>query len=142
MTHTNPNLDYIRLREVEDPIEGFNLFLRRNIPPAWLPHYLDSDDNEAEFVRRKIQKVIDRNPDVPPDSWINDHWQLCEFARVLVDADPSFDAAQQVCDFFEKPYKWEAEHQIWVDSGRPTSDKNESGFDRWDEFCEHLEQLP
>jgi hypothetical protein len=51
--------DYVALCDATDPIEAFDLFLRRNIPAAWLTHYLRIDnDNEAELVRRVIRGAM------------------------------------------------------------------------------------
>jgi len=36
--------------------EAFNIFIRRWIDPRWWPHLMDSDDNEAEYVRRWIRR--------------------------------------------------------------------------------------
>lgn len=46
--------EYINLRyEITDPIEAFNLFIKRNLPELYA-HFIDSDDNEAEYVRRIV----------------------------------------------------------------------------------------
>jgi hypothetical protein len=46
--------DYLTLRHTQDPIEAFNLFIKRWVHPSWWPHLMDNDDNEAEYVRRVI----------------------------------------------------------------------------------------
>lgn len=46
---------YIALRETDDPIEAFDIFIQRWVHPSWWPHLMDNDDNEAEFVRRVIR---------------------------------------------------------------------------------------
>lgn len=47
--------EYIELRTSIDPIKAFNLFVKRNCPADVQAHFADSDDNEAEFVRRIIR---------------------------------------------------------------------------------------
>jgi hypothetical protein len=52
---SKPDDSYIELRTTNDPIKAFNLFIERNVDPSLHAHYADSDDNEAEFVRRSIR---------------------------------------------------------------------------------------
>lgn len=50
--------EYIQLRyKITDPIEAFNLFIKRNIPDLYA-HFIDDDENEAEFVRQIIKDAI------------------------------------------------------------------------------------
>jgi len=49
--------DYLELQAGNDPIACFNVFIRRWVDPAWWPHLMDSDDNEAEYVRRAIERA-------------------------------------------------------------------------------------
>lgn len=48
--------EYIKLRYSTDPIEAFNLFIKRNCPDLYA-HFIDTDDNEAEYVRRIISST-------------------------------------------------------------------------------------
>jgi len=48
--------EYLRLRYKASAIEAFNLFIKRNVPEDLHAHFADSDDNEAEFVRRAIDR--------------------------------------------------------------------------------------
>lgn len=50
--------DYLALRNAEDPVAAFNLFVKRWVHPDWHPHLMNSDDNEAEFVRSAIRLAI------------------------------------------------------------------------------------
>jgi hypothetical protein len=57
--------EYLRLRELSeeaarerDAIEAFNLFLKRWVHPDWWGHIMDDDDNDAEYVRRAIRRVV------------------------------------------------------------------------------------
>lgn len=65
MTTTAPSQEeqdtrgYVELRYATDPIQAFNLFIKRNCPDNYT-HFIDSDDNEAEFVRRIIQAHTDQ----------------------------------------------------------------------------------
>ena len=68
----------------------------------------------------------------PSQDWITDHDELCRFAAVLLYVHRS--SAQDILYFFEKPWKWEPEHQIWVDCGRPDSAEDEG----WEAFLDQL----
>lgn len=58
MTELSKELEeYIRLRNTTDPIEAFNIFIKRNCPDLYA-HFIDTDDNEAEFVRRAINSQL------------------------------------------------------------------------------------
>lgn len=50
--------DYLALRDSQDAEAVFNLFVKRWVHPSWHPHLADSDDNEAEYVRRTIRAAI------------------------------------------------------------------------------------
>lgn len=50
--------DYLALQSATDPEAAFNLFVHRWVHPTWHPHLADSDDNEAEYVRRAIRKAL------------------------------------------------------------------------------------
>ncbi len=53
------NEEYLALAGYGENIgaeEAFNIFIRRWIDPRWWPHLMDSDDNEAEYVRRWIRR--------------------------------------------------------------------------------------
>jgi hypothetical protein len=55
--------DYVKLSgqaggECPDPIEVFNIFIKRNVDTKHHAHLADSDDNDAEFVRRAIRDAI------------------------------------------------------------------------------------
>lgn len=47
--------EYLALRYAENPVEAFNLFIKHWVPPKWHAHLVDTDDNDAEFVRRHIR---------------------------------------------------------------------------------------
>ena len=44
--------------------------------------------------------------------------EVLTFGRILVAAD-WFDTPQNLLDYFEKPYKWDREHELWVGCDRP-----------------------
>ncbi len=50
--------------------------------------------------------------------------ELVSFAHVLKTLDafvvPGGDEADELLRFFEKPWKWDAEHEAWVRLGRPS----------------------
>lgn len=54
--------EYVLLRETSDAIEAFNLFIKRNCPDRYA-HFIDSDDNEGEYVRRAIVANIQSEKD-------------------------------------------------------------------------------
>lgn len=41
-------------RALTDPVEAFDEFIRRWVAPTMQAHLLDSDDNDAEFIRSLI----------------------------------------------------------------------------------------
>lgn len=57
---TADDAEYVALRDATDPIDAFNLFVKRNVDPSLHAHFADSDPNEAEYVRRAIKAAIDR----------------------------------------------------------------------------------
>ncbi len=50
--------------------------------------------------------------------WYDDHRELVQFASVLEEAG-AFSNAREAIYFFEKPWKWANEWQVWVNLGRP-----------------------
>lgn len=60
MTAAEEQAEYQALRFATDPIEAFNLFVKRHVDPSLHAHFADDDDNEAEYVRRAISLAIDR----------------------------------------------------------------------------------
>jgi len=69
----------------------------------------------------------------PSQDWITDHDELCRLAAVLLYARHS--TGLEVLEFFERPWKWEPEHQLWVDCGRPDNSVDEG----WESFVEQLD---
>lgn len=61
--------DYLKLSGQSEctPVEAFDIFIKRWVDPRWWPHLMDSDDNDAEFVRRHIYNHIDRRDDDDPE---------------------------------------------------------------------------
>ncbi|WP_396921610.1 hypothetical protein [Mycolicibacterium sp.] len=47
--------EYLALRYADYPVEAFDLFVKYWVPPKWHAHLADTDDNDAEFVRRHIR---------------------------------------------------------------------------------------
>jgi len=66
--------------------------------------------------------------------WFARQAETLGFARVLVAAE-LLDTPEAVLDFFEKPYRYDPEHQIWDVCRRPTS-----GSIGWNWFIRKLEQ--
>jgi hypothetical protein len=68
--------------------------------------------------------------------WTQDLAEVVVFGHVLVDTN-QLDIARDVLDYFEKPHKWQPEHELWEEAGRPhgASDKG------WDEFLHRLDWL-
>lgn len=48
--------EYVKLRYATDAIEAFNIFVKRNCDPTLYAHFMDDDDNEAEYVREAIRQ--------------------------------------------------------------------------------------
>ena len=68
--------------------------------------------------------------------WTDDHYEIVEFAEMLVDAD-LLESAKDVIYFLDKPWKWNNEHEAWVRHGRPADDT----ADGWFPFHKELEQF-
>lgn len=51
------------------------------------------------------------------EDWFMTHTEIVAFARSLV-ASGEFDT-EALLGYFEKPWKWSAEHEIWCKAGRP-----------------------
>lgn len=66
--------------------------------------------------------------------WIADRVEILTFAGILVRAD-WLDTAQEVLDYFEKPWKWTVERELWIACGRPDFDD-----EGWNWFTAKLEQ--
>lgn len=52
------------------------------------------------------------------DRWFDDGDQVLRFARILVASD-AFTEPDEVVDYFEEPWKWDGEYQLWERSGCP-----------------------
>ncbi|WP_141564416.1 hypothetical protein [Mycolicibacterium palauense] len=48
------------LNTSDDPIEVFNAFVTLRTDPSLHAHFADSDDNDAESVRRAIRRALGR----------------------------------------------------------------------------------
>jgi hypothetical protein len=66
--------------------------------------------------------------------WTTDHTELCRLAAVLLYTRPDT-TPLAVLEFFERPWKWEPEHQIWVDCGRPDNSEDAG----WESFVARLD---
>ena len=51
-------------------------------------------------------------------AWWCDPQEVIRFAHVLVDADQLGACQHQVITFFETPWEWDIEYQIWCDAAR------------------------
>jgi hypothetical protein len=72
-------------------------------------------------------------PVTPP--WYANHSELTEFGSVLIEA--SFlDTVEDLQYFYEKPWKYDNEHETWEGCGKP-SDRTDEG---WEWFLRKLEQ--
>lgn len=69
-------------------------------------------------------------------AWTTDLAELVAFASVAIDAALIEDTAKDMLYFFEKPQKWEPEHELWVNANRPVI-----GDDGWPFFCRQLDRL-
>ncbi|MCH9731655.1 MAG: hypothetical protein K0U84_18595 [Actinomycetia bacterium] len=73
--------NYVRFRATKDPIEAFNLFIRQWVSPAMHAHLLDDDDNDAQWMRDRIEHAIQDAGGNPPDRvFIDDRghrWEWC-----------------------------------------------------------------
>lgn len=60
--------------------------------------------------------------------WYENHGGLVAFAKALNEWG-AFHSAGQAIYFFEKPWKWEAAHHVYVAAGRPVP--GEDGWRQW-----------
>lgn len=70
-----------------------------------------------------------------PGDWDESFAEVLRFGRVLNNAE-EFDNPSEVLYYFEKPYKWDREHETWSEMGEPYDD----GDDSWSEFVEYLDE--
>ncbi len=66
-------------------------------------------------------------------TWCEDHEEVLNFARILDEAG-RFGSVSDVLYYFEKPYKWTADYELWQRMGEPTSDNPKA----WDDFTAAL----
>jgi hypothetical protein len=81
--------------------------------------------NEATLPGRNDYDLASARSDIV-------HW----FGVVLVSAGVLHDVGG-VLDYFEKPWKWNREYNLWHQVGEPTEDNPDS----WDAFCLKAAQL-
>lgn len=69
------------------------------------------------------------------DEWTNDRGELVDVGRMLNDAG-CFPTPEDVLNYFEKPWKWSNERELWVAADRPSpSDRG------WELFAARLDAL-
>jgi hypothetical protein len=74
----------------------------------------------------------------PAGRWFDDYTEIVKFGQVLYAADRFGEPeAQSVLYYFEKPWKWDNEHDAWVKRGQPI----EAGQHDWDGFLHDTEVL-
>lgn len=66
---------------------------------------------------------------VDQSEWWSNPQEVIRFARVLIDADQLGGCQHRVVAFFESPWDWGDEHQIWCDAGRPHDAGTGATFD-------------
>jgi hypothetical protein len=49
--------------------------------------------------------------------WYDSHDAIVEFASILIDAE-QLDTPREVLRYFEKPWKWTPEYELWVSLGK------------------------
>jgi len=69
------------------------------------------------------------------EEWFHNPNSVLMFGGALVRVD-YFDSAKDLLYYFEKPWKWTTEHELWEGCNRP--DLDEEG---WDWFLRKLEEL-
>lgn len=73
------------------------------------------------------QPSFDGSEDRP--MWWTDPHEVIRFARFLVDADQLGACQHTVITFFEAPWDWDSEHQMWCEAGCPHTDSSGHDFD-------------
>lgn len=76
------------------------------------------DDKVLERARRAVAELDGR--------WFADFEEICSFAEVLVEMDV-LTARRDVVDFFRRPWRFAAEHDVWVRCGRPVDVRGSAG---------------
>lgn len=69
-----------------------------------------------------------------PGDWDENFSEVLRFARVLNNAE-EFDNPNEVLYYFEKPYKWDKEHDQWTEFEEPYDEDDEN----WGDFIEYLD---
>lgn len=71
-----------------------------------------------------------------PQHWWQNAQDRNAFARVLVDSD-AVQSAHDLLYFYEKPWKWDREYDLWIESGKPTTEDAEG----WEAFYDAVHNL-
>lgn len=69
-----------------------------------------SDETVLEQARRAAAELDGR--------WFADFAEICRFAEVLVALD-FLPGPRDVVEYFRRPWRYTAEHEVWKRSGRP-----------------------
>lgn len=70
--------------------------------------------------------------EAPTTAWYADHSTLVGFAHILTAAG-ALTTAEEAIEFFDQPWKWDKEHVLWTDAGRPAPDTD---ADRWQQLLD------
>ena len=73
----------------------------------------------------------------PSGSWWSDPKEVVGLARVLVEAGQLGSCQHTVITFFETPWAWDAEYQLWCAGGRPGTDSGPA----FDALCTRLSEI-
>ncbi|MGJ6127426.1 hypothetical protein QN239_33135 [Mycolicibacterium sp. Y3] len=76
------------------------------------------DDDVLERARRAAAELDGR--------WFADFEEICSFAAALVEIDV-LTTRRDVVDFFRRPWRFSAEHDVWVRCGRPVQVHGSAG---------------
>jgi hypothetical protein len=71
-----------------------------------------------------------------PLRWFDDPAEVVTFGRALYHAGGIDDDPDDAFDYIERPWKWDPEHDAWVDYGRPAG-SDQSG---WGGFIHEVER--
>jgi hypothetical protein len=70
-------------------------------------------------------------------SWWSDPLEVVALARILVEAGQLGSCQHTVITFFETPWSWDAEYQMWCAAGRPDTDSGPP----FDVLCTRLSEI-
>jgi hypothetical protein len=70
--------------------------------------------------------------------WFDDHDEVVYFATILLDSGQLPDDTREVVYYFDRPYKWDKEHDIWESHDRPVPHLDIVA-EEWETYCNNTD---